>query len=175
MLKRFGPRLYRVALQMTGDPDEAEDVLQEALIRACERIADFEGFSALGTWLHRITVNTALMHLRRRKSGLGPVAPLEIDSDTPAPQTLIDLHTEPSKELLSHELRAEVERAVLDLPDTLRTAFVLREIEGFSTQESAALLGIGESALKVRLHRARHALRDALTPYLQAATTSEQT
>jgi RNA polymerase sigma-70 factor, ECF subfamily len=175
MLKRFGPRMYRVALQITGDEDEAEDVLQEALIRSCERIDDFEGLSALGSWLHRITVNTALMHLRRRKRGINRVTSFEDDPATQTLNTLIDPQAEPGEELLSLELREEVERAVLGLPDTLRTAFVLREIEGFSTQESAGLLGIGESALKVRLHRARHALRDALTPYLRTATTAEET
>jgi RNA polymerase sigma-70 factor (ECF subfamily) len=172
MLKRHGPRLYRLARQVVGDADEAEDVLQEALIRGCDRIDDFTGASSLGTWLHRIVLNTALMHLRRRRRD--PVA-LEPDDELAArvPEGLIDRDTEPGGEVLAGELRELLEQAVLALPDTLRSAFVLREVEGLSTSEAARLLGIGESALKVRLHRARLALRDALTPYLEQGAMAE--
>lgn len=165
MLKEFGPRLYRVAIQMTGDPDEAEDVLQEALIRSCDRINDFEGLSALGTWLHRITVNTALMHLRRRRSGL-QVATVSTDDELPLADVFIDATPGPSDAVLSSELRERLDAAVLALPETLRVAFVLRDVEGMSTAEAAAALDISESALKVRLHRARLALRETVTPYL---------
>ncbi len=173
MLKRFGPRLYRVAVQMTGDPDEAEDVLQEALIRSCDRINDFEGLSALGTWLHRITVNTALMHLRRRRSGLARVT-VDVDNDRPASEVFIDATPGPSDAVLSAELSERLEAAVLALPDTLRLAFVLREVEGMSTKEAAEALDISESALKVRLHRARLALRESVAPYLHSPSPSDR-
>lgn len=81
------------------------------------------------------------------------------------PDALVDLH-EPGQAVLSDELRDQVEHALLALPDGLRTAFVLRDLEGLSTREAAAALGVSEAALKVRLHRARLALREALAPYL---------
>jgi RNA polymerase sigma-70 factor (ECF subfamily) len=173
MLKRHGPRLYRLARQVVGDADEAEDVLQEALIRGCDRIDDFSGASSLGTWLHRIVLNTALMHLRRRRRDPVLLAPAGDEPAALVPEGLIDREAEPGGEVLSGELREMVERALLALPDTLRSAFVLREIEGLSTSEAARLLGITDSALKVRLHRARHALRDALAPYLQHSAAPE--
>ena len=165
MLKRYAPRLYRLALQLTGDPDEAEDVLQEAFIRSCDKIDDFEGLSSLGTWLHRIVVTTGLMHLRRRKAASAHIT--ADDDNASVADTVADIARDPGGELLGMELREQVDRAVLALPDSLRAAFVLREIEGLSTREAAEALGIGESALKVRLHRARLALRETLTPYVE--------
>lgn len=165
MLKRYAPRLYRLALQLTGDPDEAEDVLQEAFIRSCDKIDDFEGLSNLGTWLHRIVVTTGLMHLRRRSAATARTATID-DGAINLTETVADTAGDPGGELLDAELREHVDRAVLALPDSLRAAFVLREIEGLSTREAAEALDIGESALKVRLHRARLALRETLMPYV---------
>jgi RNA polymerase sigma-70 factor, ECF subfamily len=163
LLKRFAPRLFRLASQLTGDSDEAEDVLQESFIQACAHVADFEGRSGLGTWLHRIVVNTALARVRRKSL---TTVPLEIDDlDRHAAQdSLIDRAAGPSDIVLEQERTETLERAVLALPDSLRAAFVLRDIEGLSTREAAAALGIAESALKVRLHRARAALRGMLAP-----------
>lgn len=157
MLKHHGPHLYRLALRLTGDADAAEDVLQEAFIRSCARIDTFQGLSSLGTWLHRIVVTSALMHLRaapQRHSTNQDAVPLD---------SLTDTHATPDAEVLTTELREQLERAVLALPDTLRTAFVLRELEGMSTADAAATLGISTAALKVRLHRARAALRTELS------------
>lgn len=166
MLKHYAPRLYRLTLRLTRDPDVAEDVLQEAFIRGCERIDEFKGLSSLGSWLHRIVVNTALMHLRAAE-GRRVVHAAGPDDDQPSPlDTLADTSGEPGAEFISAELRAHIEHAVLALPDTLRTAFVLRELEGMTTAEAAEALGITEAALKVRLHRARAALRASLAPYL---------
>lgn len=164
MLKHYGPRLYRLALRLAGDPDVAEDVLQDAFIRGCERIDSFEGLSSLGTWLHRIVVTTALMHLRAAQSSRVARATASDDDDGPAfLEHQADERDDPDRAALSAELRAQIEQAILALPDALRTAFVLRELEGMSTAAAAAALGVSESALKVRLHRARAALRDALS------------
>ncbi|MDI3340530.1 MAG: sigma-70 family RNA polymerase sigma factor [Sphaerobacter sp.] len=165
LVKRFAPRLYQLAVRLMGDPDEAEGVLQESVIQACAHVDAFQGRSELGTWLHRIVTNTALMHLRRRR-------PVTVDLEeqlqrrSPLPQALVDRTTEPSRAVIGAELREMVDRAIAALPDTLRTAFVLREVEGLSTKEAAAELGISESALKVRVHRARLMLREALAPYV---------
>ena len=168
LVKRYAPRLYRVALQITGQAQDAEDVLQESLIRACGRADTFEGRGggSLGAWLRRIVLNTALMHLRRRKP-----AAVSLTAETgPEQTTLLDEIADPGEApvdvVLSRELRGRIDDAVLGLPDTLRAAFVLRDIEGLSTAEAASVLGITETALKVRLHRARLALREALAPYV---------
>ena len=166
MLKRHAPRLYHLALQLTNDPDEAEDILQEAFIRSCDRIDDFKGLSSLGTWLHRIVLNTALMHLRRKKPDLVRSDVFDLEPADLSPGDMRVEQSEPVRELDSKELREQIEHAVLDLADTLRTVFVLREIEGLNTVETASALGITESAAKVRLHRARMALRESLAPYV---------
>lgn len=163
LLKRFAPRLFRLASQLTGDPDEAEDVLQEAFIQACAHVADFEGRSGLGTWLHRIVVNTALARMRRKSPMTVPLESDDLDRHA-AQDSMIDRAAGPSDIVLGQERTDALERAILALPDSLRAAFVLRDIEGLSTKEAAAALGIAESALKVRLHRARAALRGMLTP-----------
>lgn len=178
LLKRFAPRLYRLALQITGSADDAEDALQEAFISACNRIDSFEaqGGSSLGTWLYRIVLNSSLMHLRKRKPG---VMSIERQGDGAsglqgaAPLDLEDPGRSPGEHVLSSELRERIDEAILHLPDSLRAAFVLRDVEGLSTAEAAVALGIGEAALKVRLHRARLQLREALTPYLLGESAQE--
>ena len=165
LLKRFAPRLYRLALQLTGNADEAEDVLQEGLIQACRKIDTFEGRSSLGSWLHRIVLNAALMRLRRKSPAVVPWAE-EAEGETVAPPLLVDWEGDPGGHVLSQELQAILDRAILALPETLRTALVLRDIEGLSTEEAAAALRISETAVKVRLHRARLALRASLAPYV---------
>jgi RNA polymerase sigma-70 factor (ECF subfamily) len=167
LLKWFAPRLYRLALQLTANGDEAEDVVQEGFIQACKEIERFEGRSCVGSWLHRIVLNDGLMRLRKRTPEL--VSLLEQpDADQPVlPTALQDWTSEPGQQLLSVELREAIEQAILDLPQTLRAAVVLRDIEGQSTAEAATRLEISESALKVRLHRGRQAVRNALMPYLE--------
>ena len=165
LLKRFAPRLYRLALQLTGSPDEAEDVLQEGLIQACSKIDSFEGRSGLGSWLHRIVLNAALMRLRRKTPAVVPWAE-EPEGEAFTAPLLVDWAGDPGDHVLSQELQTVLDRAILALPATLRAALVLRDIEGLSTEEAATALGISEAALKVRLHRARLALRTSLAPYV---------
>ena len=173
LLKRFAPRLYRLALHITGSADDAEDVLQESFIQACNRIDSFEGRSGLGTWLHRIVLNTALMHLRKRHPNTRPLSDQDGSSLRYDSVHSTGREETPDDRMLSVELRVTIDQAILRLPDTLRAAFVLRDIEGLSTGEAAHALDITESAVKVRLHRARLALRHALTQYLEGyATTS---
>jgi RNA polymerase sigma-70 factor (ECF subfamily) len=169
VLKWFMPRLYQLALRMTGNADEAEDVVQESFIKACDQIDRFEGRSGLGSWLYRIVLNTALMRLRKQKGG----EPVRLEQPGADAAPLIDLlpdqGTDPGTRVLAAELRAQIDRAILGLPAALRAAFVLRDPEGLSTGEAAQALGISEAALKVRLHRARLALRAALAGYLADA------
>lgn len=157
LLKRFAPRLNRLALHLMGDADEAEDVLQEAFINACAHVGEFEGRSGMGTWLHRIVRNTALGRLRSQSRRSGAVT-----HDTGELEAVPDDAAEPEDQVVTNELGARLEQAILALPTSTRAAFVLRDVEGLSTADAAADLGISESALKVRLHRARQSLRTAL-------------
>jgi RNA polymerase sigma-70 factor (ECF subfamily) len=167
MIKHHSSQMYAVALRIVGDPDEAEEVVQEAFISACHKMATYEGRSKLNTWLYRIATNAALMRLRKhREDTLSLDEPLMLDEGDLLPRQLGDWSIEPGKQALSNELREMMERAVQDLPPSLRAAFVLRDIQGLSTQDAAETLDITETALKVRLHRARLQLRERLAGYL---------
>ncbi len=164
MFKQFSHRLHTLAQTMLKDIDEADDVVQESFIQACAHIGKFEGRSGLHTWLYRITTNTALM--RRRRKELVTVTLAAHDSDEPVSADLINYLADdsltPDQAVLSGELREQIYQAVRSLPLSLRDAFILRMIDGLSTKDAAAKLGIEESALKVRVHRARQILRSTL-------------
>lgn len=166
MVQRFSKRVYHVALRLVGAPEEAEEVMQDTFINACRSVDSFEGRSGLGTWLHRIATNNGLMRLRRHEA---PTVPLEAPTDEGDgdfhPINLRDWRWDPESEALTTELRSVMQRAIDSLPETLRVAFVLRDLEGLSTDEAAGRLGITPQALKVRLHRARLLLRERLADY----------
>ena len=169
LIKRFAPLVYARALHMIADPDEAEAVLQLTFIHACEKIGSFEGRSGLGTWLYRIATNEALMQLRRRQAPTTTIDALDQTLQPgDLPQNLQAWPIDPARAALDLELRAQLEHALAALPESLRVVFVLRELQGLSTQGAAAALGLGESAVKVRLHRARLRLRELLAGYLAA-------
>ena len=167
MVKHHGNQMYAVALRIVGDSDEAEEVVQEAFISACSKVDSFEGRSKLSTWLYRITTNAALMRLRKQRGDTVSLdEPQLMEEGDLVPRQLGDWQMEPSQEALTTELRQVMDEAVQGLNPTLRAAFVLRDIQGLSTEEAAAALDISESALKVRLHRARLQLRESLADYL---------
>jgi RNA polymerase sigma-70 factor (ECF subfamily) len=152
---------------MLGDEQDAEDVLQETFIKAFQHIDDFDGRSQLSTWLYRIATNEALMLIRKRKPE--PISVEEPgqdgDLELQEPLQIVDWSNLPEEELLSSETQAYVKQAVNQLPDGLRTTFLLREVEGLSTLETAQVLNISEAAVKTRLSRARLQLREELTRY----------
>jgi RNA polymerase sigma-70 factor (ECF subfamily) len=169
LVKRFAPLVYAKALRMADDPDEAEGVLQLTFIKACEKFASFEGRSGLGTWLYRIATNEALMKLRRRPALMESIEDVaETIQPEDIPQNLHAWPIDPAAAALDTELRGQLEKALAALPESLRMVFVLREVEGLSTEETATALHLGESAVKVRLHRARLRLRELLADYLAA-------
>lgn len=166
MIKQYAPRVYAIAIRMLNDPDDAEEVLQETFISACKNIKKFEERSALGTWLHRIATNAALMHLRKRKRReVSLDEPIETQGGDDVYREVQDWTFSPDDHAMNSEIRDILEKAIAELPETLRTVFVLREIEGYSTEETAQILEISVSAAKVRLHRARLRLRQLLSPY----------
>jgi RNA polymerase sigma-70 factor, ECF subfamily len=150
-------RVFALVLRLVGDRAEAEDVVQETLLRAWRGIRGFNGRSGFATWLHRIAVNEANRSLEkdtRRPRTVGLAAEhLELSSSP---------KHEPAKQAEYRELRAALERTLFDLAPPYRTAVVLRDIEGLSTREAAKIAGVGEAAFKSRLHQARLKLRAAV-------------
>lgn len=166
LVERFSPQIYRVARRLMDDPTDVEDVLQETLIAACNHAEDFEGRSSLGTWLYRIANNAGLMRLRKKRlPTISLDKPIELD-DGYVPRQLADWSLDPDQLVLADELRQVMDDGIAELTDALRAAFVMRDLEGLSTAETAEVLGISKSAVKVRLHRARLQLRDYLAEYL---------
>ncbi len=158
--------IYRLALKMLNDPDAAEDVLQETFIKAYQHIGRFDGRSKISTWLYRIATNEALMVLRRRRPDTLSLDEPPDGEDTPdEPRQIVDWCCLPEDELLSSEARAYLDQAVQKLSPALRSVFVLRDIEGLSTRETAEVLNISEAAVRTRLSRARLQLRELLSSY----------
>jgi RNA polymerase sigma-70 factor (ECF subfamily) len=174
LVERHSGTVYNLALRMMGNPQEAEEVMQETFISAFRSLDRFEGRSQLGTWLYRIAYNAALMRLRKRQVPTSSIdEPLIGEDGEELPRQLIDWDSLPDDIALNRELRAELDKAVSALPATLRSVFVLRDIEGLSTAEVAETLGLTETNVKVRLHRARLALREELTAYFRASADVE--
>lgn len=160
------PAVYRLAFSMLGNAAEAEDVTQETFLQAFKGIDGFEWRSSLSTWLYRITHNLVLMRLRKRQPLFVSIdAPTPEAESAPTPEALFDWCCLPDQEFATAETRSQLESAIAELPEKLRETFVLREMEGLSTEETATILGISESNVKVRLHRARLWLRERLSEY----------
>lgn len=166
MVEAYSSRLYRLALKMLGDQQDAEDVLQETFIKAFRYLSRFDGRSSISTWLYRIAVNEALMLMRKKRlPAISLDESVEGEEGEAEPLQVVDWCCIPEHELMNEEARRELDKAVQKLPPNLRTAFILRDIEDLSTQEAADVLGLTENALKTRLSRARLRLREELTAY----------
>jgi len=159
-----GP-IYRLALRMLGREQDAEDVLQNTFLQALTHIANFEGRSSLSTWLYRIAVNEALMLLRRARPEVSIEAEASEDQDDISPTLFVDWGALPEEELLSAEGKKALDQAIQNLPETLRTVFILRDIQDLSIKETAEMLGLTETNVKTRLLRARLFLREHLSAY----------
>lgn len=168
--------VYNVALKLLGDEQEAEDVLQETFMSAFKALDSFEARSTLSTWLYRIAYNASLMRLRKRRQMTTfslDTPPFDSDGqEVPAGRQLVDWSAVPDEELLTAEAREEMDRAIAELPESLRSTFVLRDIHGLSGAETAEVLGITVQAVKTRLHRARLRLRDRLSDYFSERVES---
>ena len=158
-----------VAQRYVRDTGLAEDCVQEAFLQAFRGIGEFEGRSALKSWLYRIVTNTALMKLRSRKCAVEQ--PIEaslpdIDRGCCRTETCWTEAATPHEILERKEARELVAAKLMDLPDSYRIVLLLRDIEGMSTEETAQVLAITEGAVKVRLHRARAAFKALVAPVL---------
>lgn len=168
LMRRYNQRLYRVARSILRDDGEAEDVMQHAYVEGYLHIGQFEGRAAFSTWLTKIAVHEALARVRRRAREPQPDPFAEPDED--AMSRVRSPRPDPEQQALLGEARALLETAIQALPAAYSSVFVLREVEGLSTAETAACLDLGEEAVKTRLHRARALLRAELLERAGVAT-----
>ncbi|GAB4446328.1 MAG: sigma-70 family RNA polymerase sigma factor [Anaerolineales bacterium] len=173
LVDEYSSPIYRLGLRMLGNPQDAEDVLQNTFLNALTHIQNFEGRSSLATWLYRIAANEALMLIRRKK----PEVNLEdVEGEDEAedlrPAQIVDWSALPEDELLSGEGKKVLDAAVNQLPESLRIVFLLRDVEGLSIKETAEALNLTETNVKTRLLRARMALREQLSAYYSERLTA---
>ena len=166
LVDTYSANIYRLALKMLSHPQDAEDVLQETFLKAYRGLKNFDGRARLSTWLFRIATNEALMLLRKHKPDFVSIdEPVETEDGEQEPVQIIDWCCLPEGEMMSKEARLHLAEAAERLPHTLRVVFLLRDIEDLSTQETAEVLGLTETAVKTRLSRARMRLREDLSVY----------
>jgi RNA polymerase sigma-70 factor (ECF subfamily) len=166
LVEIYSPMIYRLGSKMLDNPQDVEDMLQETFIKAYRHLSDFDGRSSISTWLYRIATNEALMVLRRKRPDTISFDEPQADETEPQePLQIVDWCCMPEEELMSAEGRAYLDKAVEGLPASLRVVFLLRDIEGLSTRETAEVLNLSEMAVKTRLSRARLQLRETLSTY----------
>lgn len=161
LVRRHADQLYAVILRFNGDRQEAEEVTQEAFLRAWRGIGSFKGDSQFFTWLYRIGINEAKRRIGRRSAG---ARSRSLDED-PATE-IADWSLAPEPNADQRELQRVLEAAIRALGPDHRASLILRDIEGLSTSEAAEAMGVGEAAFKSRLHRARLTVRKAVDDYL---------
>ena len=154
--------VYNVAYRMMGNPHDAEEVAQDAFVSAYKARDRFRGDAQPTTWLYRITVNAALMRIRKDKRG----KEMTVSEDSRPDVASTNWAESPVAATMNSELAGRIDGAINELPEDLRVAVILRDVQGLSNQEAADTLDVSVSALKARLHRGRIALRDSLETYV---------
>lgn len=171
LMRRHNQRVYRIVRAVVKDEADVEDVMQQAYINVFTHLDQFEGRSQFSTWLIRIALHEAFSR-RRKMRRSESMAPNRSDDDGgELMDTFTSPHADPERQAYAQELHRVLEAAVDTLPQTYRTVFMLREIEGLSTSETAEGLGLGDEAVKTRLHRARAMVRRAVTARIGAVAT----
>jgi len=169
IMRRYNQRLFRVARSILSDAAEAEDVMQDAYVRSYTHLGQFDGRAKFSTWLTKIAVHEALARLRNRQRFV------ELDASPESMGKSMNLESKspsPEQEVLNQTMKMVLEAATDRLPQNYRSVFMLRDIEGLSTAETAECLDISEDSVKVRLHRARSLLRKDIYAQTGAATTA---
>jgi RNA polymerase sigma-70 factor, ECF subfamily len=169
LVRSYSPRLLAVARRIVGNDEEARDVIQDAFFNAFRSLKNFHGDARLSTWLHRIVVNSALMKLRTRKrkpeESIEPLLPAFL-ADGHYAEKFSSWGEQADAVLSRTETQDLVRQRIDELPESFRTVLVLRDIEGLDTEETARVLQTTPNAVKIRLHRARAALRTLLAPHI---------
>ena len=158
LMEQHERRMYAVALRMCGNREDAQDCLQEAMLRVYRAIGGFKGQSSFSTWVYRITMNTCLDELRRKKNRQST----SLDSLLDMGWSPSDDTNAPEKQAIRSELRRNLNRAIQELPEEMRSAVVLRDIQGFSYEEIAHMLEINVGTIKSRISRGREKLREKM-------------
>ncbi len=168
---QYADPVYRLAVGLTRDPHQAEDVVQDTFLAVIKNRQAFENRSSLSTWIYRIAYNACIDRLRARIDLAMPSDDLTGDEDETAflPQQFIEWRWTPEQMAADLEIRRELDSAIAKLSPSLRAVFILRDIQELSIEETARITGISAAAVKVRLHRARLALRESLAGYVKAA------
>ncbi len=175
LVDTYSSPIYRLGLRMLGNPQDAEDVLQNTFLNVLTHIAEFEGRSSLATWLYRIAANEALMLLRKKKPEVNlDDFETEDESENLLPTQFVDWSALPEDQLLSGEGKQLLDQVIQALPETLRLVFLLRDVEGLSIKETAEALNLSETNVKTRLLRARLFLREQLSAYYRERVTREE-
>ena len=174
LVKRYDRKLFRIAQHVTHNREDAEDAVQEAFLKAFQHLNEFREDSKFSTWLIRITLNQSLMKLRKQRRAIREVS-LEENFQTDGeklPMEVIDWAPDPEQLYRASELRNILIKALKELRPVLRAVFVLRDIEGLSTTQTAEVLNLSHTAVKARLWRGRLQLRERLNRYFSKETES---
>ena len=167
LVNRYERRIFRLAMNITQNREDAEDATQDAFMKAFTHLDSFQGGSRFYTWLVRIAVNESLMRLRRRRPNVVSLdEPTETDEDL-VPRQVEDWGPTPEQRYARTEMNSILTNSISDLDPIFRTVFLLRDVEGLSTEETAETLGVSTPAVKSRLLRARLKLRQKLNPFFQ--------
>jgi RNA polymerase sigma-70 factor (ECF subfamily) len=169
LVRRYDRNVFRIANHITHNAEDAEDVVQEAFLKAYQNLNRFQEQSKFYTWLVRIAVNEALMKLRRRRSDKTVSIDQDIETEEDAiPREIADWSPNPEQQYKQAELKDILTKTIQGLPPSFRTVFVLRDVEGLSTEETAEALDLSIPAVKSRLLRARLQLRERLNRYFKS-------
>jgi RNA polymerase sigma-70 factor, ECF subfamily len=172
LMRRHNQRIYRAARAVLRDESDIEDVMQQAYIKAFTHFHQFEERSQFSTWLTRIALNEAFGRRRKMRFSESMAAmPSDEEGRGEFMETIASSQPDPERQAYAQELHRLLERAIDALPETYRTVFILRAVEGLSTSETAEGLGVGEEAVKTRLHRARAMVRRNVTARIGGAAT----
>jgi RNA polymerase sigma-70 factor, ECF subfamily len=168
LVKKYEQKLYNFGLRMCGETRDAEDMVQDAFLNAYKYMADFRYEASFKNWLYRIAASACIK--KKRKSKFAPQKEISLEEFIPEdkenmPDSLPGWTSEPLEKVLNAELSENIGRSILLLPEKYRIVLVLRDIEGFSTEETARILNIKPASVKVRLHRARLFLKEKLKGY----------
>jgi RNA polymerase sigma-70 factor (ECF subfamily) len=172
LVQRYQGALYNFGMKMCGDTQDAEDLVQETFLNVFKYLDGFRHETKFKNWLYRIATSTCIK--KRRRSKYAPERELSLDEFLPSDEAAVEHQTPtwatlPLDQVLNEELGRTLQDAILTLPDKYRVVLVLRDIEGFSTEESAHILNLSSPNIKVRLHRARLFLREKLKIYFKEA------
>ena len=173
LLTRYTEKVNNLAIRITRNQEDAEEILQDVFVTVYKKIDRFEGKSAFSSWLYRITVNTAFMKLRKRKQtqavSIDDVGEAANESFTGKRSDTSDVNFISSR----HELRAQLDQAIENLPEEYKAIFILRDVDGLSNQEVGEILNISVPAVKSRLHRSRLMLRKKLQKFYDDYSTEQ--